>query len=461
MYNASTAKTLNEFTARERLGCDKAGYKESSHCSWLIDIIVESGPLRPREIEMQLLISKKRWLKLLAVIFMMVMMFAAVLVVLMTQKTVLTAKANDVPLPPYPPSPVILGVEWAPAGTIQRAALGSDNWSTTWADDGHLYTGYADGWGFEPQISTKLSLGFARVEGDPADFQGVNLRSDDEQTGDGRRGKKASSFLMVDGVLYMWVRNANNNGRHCQLAHSTDYSENWTWSDWRFQEFGFCIFINYGQNYAGARDSYVYVVSHNGHDAYAAADEFILMRVPKESILQRSAYEFFVGLDANHNPLWSANIEDRGPVFENPGRALRSSINYNQPLGRYIWWQQDPTTGGAGGVDTRFQGGFGIYDAPEPWGPWTTVYYTAQWDVGPGEHGNFPAKWMSSDGRTMHLIFSGDDAFSVRQVTLTTVPLLPPECPRDEAVAPERQPLRLLSSNLAAVCLYLPVVRKP
>ena len=24
-------------------------------------------------------------------------------------------------------------------------------------------------------------------------------------------------------------------------------------------------------------------------------------------------------------------------------------------------------------MDTRFQGGFGIYDAPEPWGPWTTV----------------------------------------------------------------------------------------
>jgi hypothetical protein len=37
--------------------------------------------------------------------------------------------------------------------------------------------------------------------------------------------------------------------------------------------------------------------------------------------------------------------------------------------------------------------------------------------VGPGEHGDFPAKWMSEDGRAAWLVFSGDDAFSVRQAT--------------------------------------------
>jgi hypothetical protein len=67
----------------------------------------------------------------------------------------------------------------------------------------------------------------------------------------------------------------------------------------------------------------------------------------------------------------------------------------------------------------RFQGGFGIYDAPEPWGPWTTVFYTPAWDVGPGETNSFPTKWISADGRTAHLVFSGDDSFSVRQVTFS------------------------------------------
>src|SRR5207245_10174055 len=69
------------------------------------------------------------------------------------------------------------------------------------------------------------------------------------------------------------------------------------------------------------------------------------------------------------------------------------------------------------GGDARFRGGFGIYDAPEPWGPWTTVTYTEAWDVGPGESSSFPTKWMSGDGRTAHLVFSGDDCFSVRQAT--------------------------------------------
>jgi len=30
-------------------------------------------------------------------------------------------------------------------------------------------------------------------------------------------------------------------------------------------------------------------------------------------------------------------------------------------------------------------GGFGLFDAVEPWGPWTAVFFTEDWDVGPGE----------------------------------------------------------------------------
>ena len=96
--------------------------------------------------------------------------------------------------------------------------------------------------------------------------------------------------------------------------------------------------------------------------------------------------------------------------------CLRSGVTYNAPLRRYLWWQQIPK---APYADTRFDGGLGVYDAPEPWGPWTAVYYTECWDVGPGETGSFPTKWMSADGRTVHLVFSGGDAFSVRKATLT------------------------------------------
>jgi len=60
-----------------------------------------------------------------------------------------------------------------------------------------------------------------------------------------------------------------------------------------------------------------------------------------------------------------------------------------------------------------FAGGFGIYDAPEPWGPWTTVFFTPRWDTGPGETSSLPTKWMLPDG-TIHLVFSGDDCLSIR-----------------------------------------------
>jgi len=47
------------------------------------------------------------------------------------------------------------------------------------------------------------------------------------------------------------------------------------------------------------------------------------------------------------------------------------------------------------------------------------VFFTKEWDIGPGEFSSLPTKWMHDDGRTVHLVFSGDDHFSVRRGTLT------------------------------------------
>ncbi|MCB0096636.1 MAG: hypothetical protein KDE46_12985, partial [Caldilineaceae bacterium] len=272
---------------------------------------------------------------------------------------------------PYPPSPVITSLEWAPKSSIQRMASGSDNFPITWGDDDSLYTAYGDGNGFKPNVPQKLSLGFARIDGPPTNISAANIRSSQEQTGQGSAGKKASGMLMVDGVLYMWIRNADNNGHKCQLAWSTDHAQTWTFADWKFDEFGYCTFINYGQNYAGARDNYVYTVTHDNPSAYTAADRFILMRVPKEQMRNQGAYEFLVSVDGSNTPAWSSDVGKRGSVFNNPGLARRSGISYIPGLKRYLWWQQS----NSGSEDTRFAGGFGVYDAPEPWGPWTTVYH--------------------------------------------------------------------------------------
>ncbi|MGH9338876.1 MAG: serine hydrolase [Acidobacteriota bacterium] len=322
-------------------------------------------------------------------------------------------------IPPYPASSAIERIEWAPVSTIIRKAEGSDNWPLTWADDGALYTAYGDGWGFDPRVPEKLSLGLAKVVGDPDSFEGLNIRSPSgEALGDGAAGKKASGILMVEGVLYLWARNAGNS----QLAWSRDYGETWTWADWKFTtSFGAPTFLNFGKNYAGARDDYVYIYSFDSDSAYVPADRMVLARVPSGRITDRSAYEFFAGLNASGEPAWSRDIEQRGAVFKHPGECYRSGITYNAPLGRYLWVQVlpggDPEHRGPRS-GPRFEGGFGVYEAPELWGPWSTVYFTRQWDTGPGETSSFPTKWMSENGLTLHLVFSGEDHFSVRKATL-------------------------------------------
>ncbi|HCO94529.1 MAG TPA: hypothetical protein DIU00_11365, partial [Phycisphaerales bacterium] len=317
--------------------------------------------------------------------------------------------------PPYPPSDMIKKIAWAPADEIIRKASGSDNWPITWADDDNQYTAYGDGWGFEPKTKEKLSLGIAKITGLPPNFKGVNIRTKTgERLGQGAKGAKASGMLMLDGVLYMLVRNTGNS----QLAWSTDHGKSWMWSGWKFEtSFGAPTFLNFGRNYAGATDQFVYIYSDDSDSAYEPVDRFVMARAAKNEIRNRGSYKFFKGLDEQGGPVWTKNIRQRGAVFVNPDNCYRSQVSYNRGLKRYLWCQVLPASRHLQG--TRFQGGFGIYDAPQPWGPWTTVYYTQDWDVGPGETSSFPTKWISGDGKTCYLLFSGDDCFSVRKAELT------------------------------------------
>lgn len=315
---------------------------------------------------------------------------------------------------PYPKSEKITEIHWAPVSSIVRLAEGSDNFPITWAQDNYLYTAYGDGYGFEPHLPQKLGLGFAKIRGMPGDVAGENIRSDAENLGSGVHGQKASGLLAIEDSIYMWVRNADR-GMQSRLARSNDGQKTWTWCNWQFSEFGHIAFVNYGKNYHGARNEYVYMVTHDNPSAYEMADHFVLMRVSKDKLMDRDPYEFYHGLDDSGSPLWTNDVNQRAPVFANPKKCGRSSISYNAGIGRYLWWQQTSRTDS---TDTRFHGGLGIFEAPEPWGPWRTVYSTAQWDVGPGELGCFPTKWMSEDGKTIHLVFSGDDSFSLRKATL-------------------------------------------
>ena len=236
--------------------------------------------------------------------------------------------------PPCPRSSVIAEVVWSPVESITRRARGSDNWPLTWVADDQLYTVYGDGRGFELFVDRRLSLGLVRIDGPAEAYTAVNLRSAAlEATGDGAQGKKESGLLMVHGTLYLWARNAGNS----QLAWSTDLGRNWTWSDWKFSDgFGAPTFLNYGPDYSGARDDYVYVYSHDHDSAHEAADRMVLARVPRQQITQRTAWEFFLEVGNSGQARWTADVAERGSVFDHRGRCYRSGISYNPGLKRYL-----------------------------------------------------------------------------------------------------------------------------
>jgi hypothetical protein len=288
-----------------------------------------------------------------------------------------------------------------------------------------MYTTYGDGPGFNRAPKIEMTIGFAKIAGSPPEITAEDIISDaDTPGGGGRNGIKSSGLLMVDHILWMFVRNYKVNGdyRHSRLAWSKDYEKTWTWADWHFSDtFGCPEFIQYGPNYRGARDSYVYIVSQANNDAYEYSPDVVMSRVPSGKVSDRAAYEFFAGLNAKGKPNWSADVAQRKPVFTDSRGVMRISLNYNAALKRYIMTASHRVGEGPHNPS------LGVFEAPEPWGPWTTAYYDDHWAGNDRVyHHKFPTKWMSGDGKTMWLLYSGlgghNYAFILRKAMLDVTP---------------------------------------
>jgi hypothetical protein len=189
------------------------------------------------------------------------------------------------------------------------------------------------------------------------------------------------------------------------LAWSEDHARSWQWG-FRFQEsFGCPAFLNFGRNCAGARDGYVYAYSSDGPSAYESYDRIVLGRAPATRIRERGAWEF---LRDPAGPVWTKDIHQRGAVFTYPRHCQRLDVVYHPGLGRHLL-----------ALGYNHNSGWGLFDAPEPWGPWTTAFHTESWDFA-GTHGyRLPAKWIDTAGKSMYLVFSGvkqNDAFCVRKM---------------------------------------------
>lgn len=328
---------------------------------------------------------------------------------------------------PYRHSTLITALKWDDSVFKLKTAAG-DNWPITWAEGDLQITAWGDGPGFDER-PPRLSLGFARVWGDPPNLRAEDFSSDaDTPHGGGSSAIKASGLLLVDGTLYMWVRNYRPPGSddftNARLAWSKDQGAHWTWADWHFADtFGCPEFVQFGPNYSGARDRFVYIVSQANDSAYGYSPEIVMARVPQGHVAERERYEFFAGLESTGEPRWSKNLDRRKPTFTDPHGTQRVAVTYNRGLKRYLL----TTSHQPEGSQATHTPALGVFDAPEPWGPWTTVSYESHWSgTNRTYHHKFPTKWMSADGRTAWLLYSGLDGglytFCLKKATLEVAP---------------------------------------
>ena len=313
---------------------------------------------------------------------------------------------------PYPPSNLIKEFKWDFSNSI-RQAPGSDLWPSTWGADGNIYTSWGDGGGFGgTDQDGRVSLGFARIDGSPQDFKGVNIWGGKNATSPAKFEGKSAGIVSINSILYAWI--GTDTGR--KLGWSTDKGKTWERSSWEFSKETFVPFtiLNFGQDYSGARDGYVYSYGHE----WGGSKNAYLIRVPKEKIKERGSYEFFAGMKSSSGPRWTTDINGRKPVFsDSTGKDtnMTPTVVYNPGLQRYLL--------------TMTRGGpqkLGIFDASEPWGPWTTAAYYDNWGGFKGAEGliySFPTKWMSGDGKTMWMIFSGADSLDAFNLIKATVKL--------------------------------------
>ena len=335
---------------------------------------------------------------------------------------------------PYPMSPVIESISWDFANLV-RLAQGSDLWPITWASDGNLYTSWGDGVGFgagdvrEQWGPDRASLGFSRIKGSPVNLTAVNIWGGKSSENPPKFTGKATGMLSVNGILYAWANAPQTPNVPMGLLWSADHGGSWNMVDWRFgasDTLRDISFLNFGKDYQGARDNYVYCYALERGGSADPPDLFFtqihLLRVPKahSSMIDRTTYEFFVGLDGKGSPMWTKDIAERKAVFRDlNGVGIPSGV-YNPGIKRYIL-----TTAHGPYADGVRK--LGVFDAPEPWGPWTTVEYNEHWGGFTGYWLGYyiPTKspdWMTTDGRTMHLVFSGKgllDSFNLVKATLT------------------------------------------
>jgi hypothetical protein len=173
-------------------------------------------------------------------------------------------------------------------------------------------------------------------------------------------------------------------------------------------------FVDFGKNMAYSPDGKAYMVAHGAdindpkprfwNSSWITGDNIYLLRVTPsvENINDPSKWEFYGGRDENGQAIWSNDFSQIKPLLEWNNNMGCVTVTYNAPLKKYLMCVTD-------GGNTCSKMNTYVLESDSLTGEWKLITYMKSF----GEQAyfvNIPSKFISKDGHTMWLLYSGNYA---------------------------------------------------
>ena len=128
------------------------------------------------------------------------------------------------------------------------------------------------------------------------------------------------------------------------IIKSADPGKTWSCKDrapmFPSPRFSTPFFVQFGKNYEGAMDDYVYAI---GGTSWKNGNYLTLGRVPRKLIanLRAGEWEMFDGFDAQGNPKWwlyqlFVQMRNEQPVFKFRGCTSMTGMHYVPTINRFL-----------------------------------------------------------------------------------------------------------------------------
>jgi len=342
---------------------------------------------------------------------------------------------------------------------IKSGLLIGDTWYPTWADDDKLYSPYTDGYcprldgSYDLSISDgnvpqgygveRTSTGQAVIEGDDPINLKVYSLGITHVSALPYHGRYPAGSLVHNKVWYYGTYSLDPKGStqygdktynwpwlgpFVGFRYSTDFGRSWTEcphtpTNPLFGETGLNgypikigspHFVDFGKNMQHSPDGKAYLVAHGAdisdakprfaNASWITGDQIYLLRVTPtiESINDISKYEFFAGYNEKGAVIWTNDFSKIKPMLEWNNNMGCVTISYNAPLKKYFMCITD-------GGNTASKMNTYILESDKITGNWKIITYMKDF----GEQAyfvNIPTKFISNDGKTAWLLYSGNFA---------------------------------------------------